>query len=131
MARSVPEWIGKTDDEKVPDRVRLRIWERWQGKCHLTGRKIMPADAWDLDHVEALINGGKHRENNLAPALRDKHREKTATDVAEKARTASLQKKHIGLRKSESRLRGQGFRKKPKVAWRTAAELARIEDQSR
>ena len=32
----------------------------------------MPGDAWDLDHKVALINGGRHAEDNLAPALKDK-----------------------------------------------------------
>lgn len=32
MARSVEEWIGRTDDAKVPPRVRLRIFERFEEK---------------------------------------------------------------------------------------------------
>jgi hypothetical protein len=32
----------------------------------------MPGDPWDLDHKLALVNGGRHAEDNLAPALRDK-----------------------------------------------------------
>jgi 5-methylcytosine-specific restriction protein A len=67
MSRSVPEWIGKTDDTPPPPRVRLRVFEAHNGKCHLTGRKIGPADQWDVDHVLALANGGENRESNLAP----------------------------------------------------------------
>jgi 5-methylcytosine-specific restriction enzyme A len=113
MARSTPEWIGKTPDAKIPDRVKLRIFEREDGKCHLSGRKIMPGDLWDLDHKVALINGGEHRESNLYPALRDKHREKTAQDVREKAVTARKRKKAIGIRKP-STLQSRGFEKAPK-----------------
>jgi 5-methylcytosine-specific restriction enzyme A len=98
MSRAVEEWIGKHDDAKVPPRVRLRILEREKGICHLSGRKITPADQWDLDHKVALINGGEHRESNLFPALRDKHREKTAEDVAEKSRTARVRMRHLGIR---------------------------------
>lgn len=111
-ARSIPEWIGKHPDQAVPSRVRLRIFERYRGRCHLSGRKIMPGDAWDLDHIIALVNGGQHRETNLAPALRDKHREKTRADVAEKARAARIQAKHLGIKKP-SRLRSRGFAKAP------------------
>jgi 5-methylcytosine-specific restriction endonuclease McrA len=97
--REVPEWIGKTDDSRVPPHVRLRIFDRHNGICHLSGRKILAGDAWDLDHVVALVNGGEHRESNLAPALRDKHRVKTAADVAEKATVARIRKRHIGIKK--------------------------------
>jgi 5-methylcytosine-specific restriction endonuclease McrA len=55
------------------------------GVCHIAKRNIMAGELWDLDHVIALINGGKNRETNLAPASRDKHREKTKADVAEKS----------------------------------------------
>jgi 5-methylcytosine-specific restriction protein A len=96
MSRALPEWVGKTDDEKVPPRVRARIFARHNGVCHLSERKIMAGEPWDLDHIVALINGGQHRESNLAPVLRDKHRRKTAEDVAEKARVAAIRASHIG-----------------------------------
>jgi len=99
MARSVKEWIGRHDDEAVPPRVRLRIFEHHKGICHLTGRQIRPGDAWDLDHVIALCNGGEHRESNLAPALRDKHREKTKLDVKLKAKVARIRKRELGIKK--------------------------------
>jgi 5-methylcytosine-specific restriction enzyme A len=108
--RAVPEWIGSSPDAKVPDRVQLRIWEREGGRCWISGRKIMPGEPWDLDHKIALINGGEHRESNLFPALRNKHREKTKADVAEKAATARVRKKHV-LPRKPSRLRSAGFAK--------------------
>lgn len=98
MSRSTEEWIGATDDAKVPPRVRLRVFEAHGGICHLSGRKIRAGEPWDLDHVKALINGGQHRESNLAPALRDKHREKTAKDVAEKKVTTRQRQKHLGIK---------------------------------
>jgi len=57
------------------------------------------AEAWDVDHMVALCNGGEHRESNLAPALREKHREKTAADVAEKSIVARKRAKHLGIKK--------------------------------
>lgn len=97
-ARSVPEWIGSSPDAKVPPRVRLRVFEANGGMCWLSGRKIMPGEPWDLEHKVALINGGEHREANMAPALKDKHRAKTAEDVAEKSAVAEKRKKHLGIR---------------------------------
>lgn len=99
MTRSTDEWIGKTDDQAIPPRVRLRVFERHGGICHLSGRKIMPGDAWDADHVIALVNGGEHRESNMAPALRTEHRKKTARDVAQKAKDRRIRAKHLGIRK--------------------------------
>lgn len=99
MTRSVPEWIGRTDDAKVPGHVRMRIFLAHEGKCHITGRKIMPADYWDLEHKIALCNGGEHRESNMAPALRDPHRIKTRADVKQKAKVDRLRKRHMGIKK--------------------------------
>jgi 5-methylcytosine-specific restriction protein A len=96
--RAVEEWIGSSPDAKVPPRVRLRIFERHGGRCHISGRKIAAGEPWELDHVVALINGGEHRESNLAPALRDKHRAKTAVDVAEKSSVRQRALSHRGIR---------------------------------
>lgn len=97
--RSVPEWVGPSDDAAIPSRVKLRIFERCEGRCHISGRKIMPGEPYDFDHIVALVNGGRHAEFNLAPALRDKHKEKTAADVAEKAMVYRKKAKHLGVRK--------------------------------
>ena len=99
MSRTPPEWIGKTPDTKVPPHVRMRIFLRDDGKCHITGRKIVPADYWDLDHIVALCNGGEHRETNLAPALRDAHKIKTREDLGEKAKVDRIRKRHMGIKK--------------------------------
>jgi len=94
-ARSVPEWIGGTPDAKVPPRVRLRIFERHDGRCHRTGLKLRPGH-WQLDHVIALANGGEHRESNLAPISTEAHREKTREDVKVKAKIQRVKAKHAG-----------------------------------
>lgn len=96
MSRELPEWVGKSDDTAPPPRVRLRVFEAYGGRCWLSGKKIMPGDAWDLDHKVALVNGGRNVESNLAPALRDKHREKTADDVALKSKASRVRLKHLG-----------------------------------
>lgn len=106
--RRVPEWIGKTDDARVPPRVRLRVFLDHEGRCWLSGRKIAPGEPWELEHKIALCNGGEHRESNLAPALKDKHREKTADDLAEKSAVYRKAAKHAGIR-PPSRLQSRGF----------------------
>ena len=106
MARETPEWIGKTDDTKVPLRVRLRVFLAGSGKCYSCHRTIKPGDAWELDHVKALINGGEHREKNLAPICEWCHKPKTAEDVEEKAATYKSRLKHYGLKQSKNPIPG-------------------------
>lgn len=114
MSRSVPEWVGNTDDSAIPPRVRLRVFEREGGVCHLSGRRIQAGEPWDCDHIVALVNGGEHRETNLAPALRDKHREKTALDVAEKSTVRRKKMKSLGIAPKKGRpmpgSKASGFR---------------------
>lgn len=99
--RSVPEWIGKTSDSNIPDRVRMRVAERdgWRCQCGCD-RDILPWESWDTDHKKALVNGGENRESNLRTLLTEHHRLKTAQDVSEKSKIYRVKKRHRGLRKT-------------------------------
>lgn len=97
MSRTIPEWIGKTPDTAIPPRVKLRVFEAHGGICHISRRKIRAGEPWQCDHVQALINGGLNRESNLAPALVDAHKAKTALDVDEKAKTTRIREKFLGI----------------------------------
>lgn len=98
MPRSVSEWIGKTDDEAIPSRVMLRVLDRYDGHCRCgCGRHIAPGESWVVDHIQALINGGEHRENNLQPLLTEHHKLKNAQDMAIKSKNYQRRKKHLGL----------------------------------
>lgn len=119
MARAVSEWIGKSDDAKVPPRVRLRIFNRANGICHISGRKIMPGELWELEHIKALILGGEHRESNLAPALVKPHKDKTAEEMAIKAKTDAVRKKHVGITRPAGKLQSPGFAQSEKSAKRS------------
>lgn len=114
--RSIKEWIGKTDDAKVPDYVRLRVFDRHAGVCHISGRKIRAGETWELEHVIALCNGGEHRETNLAPALADPHKEKTKLDRKERSKTLRKRKKYLGIKPHKSRpmfgSRASGYKRK-------------------
>lgn len=107
--RSVKEWVGKTDNAKVPGYVRLRVFEAFKGTCYLSSRKIMPGDKWELEHKIALCNGGEHRESNMAPALVAPHKLKTKQDRATKSKNDTVRKKHIGVRKDRSITRWRRF----------------------
>jgi 5-methylcytosine-specific restriction protein A len=105
LMRSVDEWVGKTDDSPVPPRVRLRVFERHGGICHISGRQIRPGEKWEVEHVVALANGGSHCESNLAPALVGPHRQKTAQDRKIKAKNDRIRKVRLGIR-GKSKLPG-------------------------
>jgi 5-methylcytosine-specific restriction endonuclease McrA len=113
MARSVEEWIGKTPDTKIPPRVKLRVFLAHGGICHISKRKILPGEPWECDHVKALINDGENRESNLAPALTDKHREKTAEDVDEKSKVNRMRLKHLGQWPKGQPIGGRKFNGEP------------------
>lgn len=103
MSRSVKEWVGKTDDEDPPPRVKLRVLHRFCSKCAECKRFIYPGAKWVCDHIIALINGGENREKNLQPLCEFCEPDKTRADVAEKSKTATIQKKAYGLHKPKTR----------------------------
>lgn len=117
MGRSVPEWIGKTADSAIPDRVKLRVMKREGNACYLSGRKIRPGDPIDWDHKIALIlwvgEGHGNRESNIFPVIRKPHKEKTKLDIKAKADSDRVRKKHLGIRKP-SQLRSAPFPARPK-----------------
>jgi 5-methylcytosine-specific restriction enzyme A len=114
MTRSVEEWIGKTDDAKIPPRVRARVFAKFGGICQLSKREIRAGERWECDHIIALVNGGEHRESNLHPVLVGPHREKTKADVAEKARVAKIRARHIGAVRPKGTIKSAGFPRAPK-----------------
>ncbi len=101
-SRSVPEWIGKTPDSMPPPRVKLRILERYERRCYLTGEPLVPGQ-FDFEHMIAIVNGGENRESNIAPANKPAHKIKTRADNAIKAKRAKSLKKRYGLVKPKGR----------------------------
>lgn len=98
MSRSVPEWIGANDDVAIPPRVRSRILAAHGDACAECRRPFTPKDPAEFDHMQALINGGGHREGNLRPLCRPCHDLKTGLDMAVKSKVARVRKKHLGLK---------------------------------
>lgn len=109
MSRPVPEWIGKHHGVSIPPRIRQRIFDRDSGTCHLCKQPIKTGETWQADHVIALINGGEHRETNIAPAHGHCHVTKSARDVKEKAKVAKQRGKHIGSIRPKQSIRSAPF----------------------
>jgi 5-methylcytosine-specific restriction endonuclease McrA len=102
MSRSVAEWIAKNDDEAIPARVKVRVFEAFGGNCVSCTLAIRGATRPAYDHVQAIINGGEHRERNLQLLCVPCHAVKTRKDIAEKAIVYRKRAKHLGLKKPRS-----------------------------
>ena len=110
--RTVEEWRGKTPNSTPPASVRARVFLAHNGRCHISGRPIRPGDVWELEHVRPLSMGGENRERNLAPALSDAHREKTAAEAGVRAKADRVRQKHLGIfPRSRRPLKGRPFAK--------------------
>lgn len=112
----MPEWVGKTPDSVPPRTVRARVFRRYGGRCYLTGRCIGVRDEWDLEHIKPLWQAqpgeNLNRESNLAPALKEAHREKTASEATDRAKADRIHAKHFGYwPKSKTKIKSRGFQK--------------------
>jgi 5-methylcytosine-specific restriction enzyme A len=103
MSRTVPEWIGKSDDEKIPPRVKARIAARSNDCCQNCGIRVRYGG--EVDHAVALILGGPHRESNLRFLCSNCHAAKTKTDVALKSRAAQTKKRMGSVRRDEPKMK--------------------------
>ena len=119
MSRSVAEWIGASDDSVPPPRVRLRVWERCKGLCHLCTRIIRAGERWTLEHIIALINGGENRESNLGLTCTNCLPIKNGADMAEKSAVAETRKAHILPKPLSTWGAGRGSKWKKKINGQT------------
>lgn len=96
MTRKTDEWIASHDDQAIPARVKIRVFDLFNGHCAICTTRVTTAA---YDHAVALINGGAHRESNLQLLCVPCHKVKTRADVAEKSVTARIRAKHLGIKK--------------------------------
>lgn len=100
---------------------KARIFEAHGGICYLSGRKIGPDDAWDVEHVIPWALSFDDSDANLRPALVEPHAEKTKADVKRIAK-AKAQAGETGQwarrQKNGPQIKSRGFEKGgPKRAW--------------
>jgi 5-methylcytosine-specific restriction endonuclease McrA len=103
--RSVPEWIGRNDDEKVPLRVRLRVYDRGNGHCPRCTRKLYYG-RWQIDHIRSLESGGQHREANLEAICVGCHHRKTGAEAAARAQSRRAHANDIGATRKRTGFTG-------------------------
>lgn len=63
MSRSVPIWSSDNHDAAIPRLVKARIFERQNGLCALSGRKLGVGAEWHFDHIIPLADGGRHADD--------------------------------------------------------------------
>lgn len=78
------------------------------GRCYLSGAKIAAGDAWDVEHVIPLAQGGTNAPGNLKPALKDPHKVKSAKDAADTAKARRLAGETCTAEPAR-KLQGRGF----------------------
>lgn len=118
MARTVTEWIGRSEDSAPPPAVKARIVLAQAGICACgCGQRLGAAgERIEFDHTKALILGGENRETNLRALRFPCHGAKTKQDVAQKSVEARKRGKHLGLTKKRSTLPGsKGSQWKAKI----------------
>ena len=98
MARTVKEWVGKTDNAMPHRAVRLRLFLESDGMCGDCGIKIGPKE-WHADHIIRLKDGGENRETNLQVLCVPCHRDKTGQENKAGAKAARVQMKHHSIKK--------------------------------
>lgn len=107
--RQLPEWKGKSDDEAIPPRVKVRTFERFKGKCAdctlVICGKLLPA----YDHIVPLVAGGSNRESNLQLLCVPCHLVKTKVDVAEKSQMYHKRVKAVGIKRKRWSIGGRKF----------------------
>lgn len=99
MSRSVPEWVGKSDDSAIPGGVKDRIMRAAEDCCVRCDRKTIGKLRPEFDHVVPLILGGKNAESNLQLLCNECHGAKTKLDVKLKAKVARVRQKTFGIKK--------------------------------
>lgn len=97
--RSVPEWIGNTDDSAAPFRVRMRVFDRAGGRCEKCSHKIAGGERWTCDHAKPLWEGGENRESNLQILCRPCDVIKTRREAVQRGKIYRVRQKHLGLKK--------------------------------
>lgn len=106
MARSVPEWVGATDDTPIPARVKDRVMQAFGGCCSECGVEFSGVIRPEFDHIVALVNGGENREGNIRAVCAACHVIKTKEDVSLKSVTYRKRSKHFGFEKKKRLIPG-------------------------
>lgn len=88
----------------ISAKVRVALFQKHDGVCHLCGGKINVGEAWEVEHIIPFAMGGADDESNWSPAHIKCHRTKTSEDVGNIAKAKRREARHIGAKVSKSPL---------------------------
>jgi len=85
---------------RITSKMRVDIFLRHNGICHLCNMKVVPGQEWDVSHDIPLEAGGKDDDSNWLVAHRKCHRTHTAkVDAPMIAKVKRIHQKHIGAKR--------------------------------
>jgi 5-methylcytosine-specific restriction protein A len=113
LPRSIPEWIGRTDDSMPPVSVYDRLWRKQEGRDAITGLPFTSKDKIVRDHIIPLADGGENRESNLQLITLEMHKIKTGEEATARGKERRIHERDRGYQRKPSRLKGPGFEKRP------------------
>lgn len=94
-------------------RERTRIFKLHGGICHLCKQEIQIGEAFDLEHVIPWELTRDDSDENVKPAHKHCHKEKTKEDVRAIRKADRIHAKFIGTYpKSKTPIRSRGFQKR-------------------
>lgn len=89
---------------------RVRLFDLHGGRCHLCNQKIQVGEAWELEHIVPWELTRDDSDDNVKPAHKFCHKEKTADDIDAIRKADRIRAKHIGAwPKSKARIKNRGF----------------------
>lgn len=88
----------------ISTRERVTLFQTHGGICHICQGRIAIGDAWEVEHVIPLAQGGEDGGDNLRPAHVRCHAGKTAVDAGDTARAKRREARHLGAKASRTPL---------------------------
>jgi 5-methylcytosine-specific restriction endonuclease McrA len=84
---------------------RARLFKLFGGKCYLCDGQIDGTkEAWEIEHVIPLAQGGEDEDHNLQLAHAKCHKAKTVEDVGNIAKAKRREAKHTGAKVPAGRI---------------------------
>lgn len=96
--------------QAITDKMKLDcLLYRCTVKCGICGDELYPNDEIEWDHIQALVHSGAHVFTNIRPVHLECHKDKTARDIAAKAKGDRI----LGLTCTgpKAKIAGRGFDK--------------------
>lgn len=78
---------------------RVRIFDAHQGMCSICHFRIQVGQAWEVEHLRPLADGGADEPLNMAPVHAKCHKPKTAKEAGERSKVVRIRAKHLGIPK--------------------------------